>query len=323
MAEIRIQGHIVEIDIAEELSEYEFGNTPSWGADKLIASSPFRTDNAPSFFVNLTGEYAGTFGDSGAIDDEYARGGFVKLTSLLRNISYEEACEYLIGKYGVLHEIRPDEPIRLRHPKLISNPSSISYIETNPIVEATSPYLLKRGITAETQEIFGVGYGRNVKGYTAIPWHSPEGRLANVKYRSTKGKKFFYEDGSTPINKLVYAVDLAEEDAVLVEGEIDAMSWREAGVTSIAIAGSHLSDEQVEIIKRSRIKRMYLGGDNDVQGRKLNAQAVRELRGFVELRNVDYGKEKDANDVLLRHGALTLINIKENSEYVSNITLPG
>lgn len=321
MAELQIRGHTVEIDIADELSEYDFGYNPRWTTDKLIASSPFRTDQAPSFFVNLDGEYAGTFGDSGAIDDEYSRGGFVKLISLLRNIGEDEASEYLIEKYGVLHEIIPNEPIRLRHPKIEAQRTKSTYIEVNPIVEATSPYLLRRGISSETQSLFGTGYVEGTKGITAIPWNTPDGRLANIKYRSTTGKRFFYHKGGTSINDLVYAIDLADINTVIVEGEIDAMSWRESGYSAIAIAGAHLSDKQIDLIKRSKVERLYVGGDNDVQGRKFNDQIKRSLRGNVQLYTINYGEEKDANDILTRQGVRGLKRILAQSTRIKAINL--
>ncbi len=297
MTTIVIRGNHVEIDIAEELSEYDFGYNPRWTTDKLIASSPFRDDNAPSFFVNLTGDYAGTWADSGALDYEYARGNFVKLIALLRGISYEEASDYLLEKYGILYEIKPNEPIRLPAPKLMTMRRN-TYIEDNPIIEATSPYLLSRGISAEVQAKFKIGYDEAQPGFTAIPWHFG-GRLANIMYRSTRGKYFFYVDNGTPIKRLLFGIDQAEEYAVLVEGVIDAMSWQEAGYSSLAVGGAHLSREQAEMIKRSGIKRLYLGGDNDEQGRKLNRQASEMLRGHVELFEIDYGKYKDANEVLI------------------------
>src|SRR5690625_7239784 len=145
---IKIRSHDVEIYIAEELSEYDFGYNARWTADKLIASSPFRDDNRASFFGNLTGDYAGTFADSGALDYEYARGNFVKLIAHLRGISYEEACDYLLEKYGALYEIKPDEPIRLPSPQL-REPFRHTYLEDKPVTQATSPYLLSRGITAD------------------------------------------------------------------------------------------------------------------------------------------------------------------------------
>lgn len=316
---LNIRNHSVEIDIAEELSQYDFGYNARWTADKLIASSPFRDDNRASFFVNLAGDYAGTWGDSGSIDEEYSRGNFVKLIALLRGISYDEASDYLLEKYGALYEIKPGEPIRLPSPKL-REPFRYTYIEDNPIIEATSPYLLSRGISEETQAIYGVGYDEAQPGFTAIPWHFG-GKLANIMYRSTRGKYFFYADNGTPIKRLLFGIDQAGESAVLVEGVIDAMSWQEAGYAAIAIGGAHTSREQAEIIKRSKIKRLYLGGDNDEQGRKLNAQVAKELRGYVELFEIDYEEEKDANDVLKRQGVGRLRRIIDKASPIRAIHL--
>lgn len=318
---INIRNYSVEIDIADELREYDFGYNARWTSDKLIASSPFRDDNRASFFVNLDGEYAGTWADSGALDYEYARGGFVALIAHLRSITYEEASDYLLEKYGALYEIKPDEPIRIPAPKLKER-RSFEYIEDNPITQATSPYLLSRGISAEVQAEYGVGYDERHRGFTAIPWHFG-GRLANIKYRSTRGKYFFYAENGASINRLVYGIDQAEESAVLCEGEIDALSWRHAGISAIAIAGAYLSDSQAEIIKRSKIERLYIGGDNDEQGRKLNRQVVEELRGYVELYDVNYNEEKDANDVLRHRGVRELQAIIDRSSPIPAIQLSG
>src|SRR5699024_2520370 len=272
-----------------------------------------------SFFVNLAGEYAGTWADSGSTDEEDSRGNFVKLIALLRGLSYEEASEYLLEKYGALYEAKPGEPIRLPSPKL-REPFRYTYIEDSPIIQATSPYLLSRGITAEVQALYGVGYDERHRGFTAIPWHYG-GRLANIKYRSTRGKYFFYADVGTPINRMVYGIDQAGESAVLCEGEIDAMSWRAAGITAIAIAGAHISREQVEIDKRSSRKRLYLGGDNDEQGRKFNEQVKKEISGYMRVGAVDYGEEKDANDVLRHSGVRELQAIIDRPSPIQTIHL--
>lgn len=304
MAVVRVKGRYVDVDIEAELREYDWGYNAKWTPEKLVASSPFRTDRRASFFVNLSGEYAGTWADSGAIDYEYSSGNFVKLIALLRDIDYEEAAEYLLEKYGIMYDVKPNQPIRIMPPKIYT-PFQYKYIEHSPIVEATSPYLLSRGISPEIQELFGVGYDEKHRGFTAIPWRH-NGRIANILYRSTRGKYFFFADDATPIKRLVFGIEHAGESAVLCEAAIDAMSWHTAGIPAIAVGGAHLSREQAEIIKRSRIKRLYLGGDNDERGRQLNKQAAELLRGYAELYEVDYGEEKDANDVLMRRGVEAL-----------------
>src|SRR5690625_4863777 len=227
MSILNIRNHSVQVDIESELREYDFGHNARWSPGKLVASSPFRADQAPSFFVNLSGEYAGTWADSGSIDDQYSRGNFVALIAYLRGIGYDEAEEYLLEKYGALYEIKPDEPIRIASPKLSERHAVNNELPTDLVTQAISPYLLSRGISEEAQRKFSVGYGEDITGYTAIPWHDTIGRLANVKYRSTSGKKFFYAKDATPISRLVYGLNFFagagdEGEAGLCEGEIDA-----------------------------------------------------------------------------------------------------
>lgn len=308
MPVLRINGKQVEVDVESELRQYSW-DRERWSSDKLIACSPFRDDNAPSFFVNLDGEFAGTFGDSGAYDSEYERGSFVKLLGYLRGTSEYEAVEYLIEEYGVLYEINEDadSPIRIIAPKLKETRKDIALIST--VTTAVSPYLITRGIDGETQERFGIGYNPANKGYTAIPWHYVDtGEIANVKYRSTRGKRFFYEPDAKPISEIVYGLWHAkgEEYIIICEGEIDALSWETAGYASIAVGSAHISDKQAEMIIREGFGRIYLAGDNDEQGRKLNRMAADKLRGYAELFTVEYAKEKDANDVLLRSGVREL-----------------
>ena len=318
MTILNIRGHSVQIDIESELREYGFGHNARWTPDKLIASSPFRDDNTPSFFVNLTGEYAGTWADSGSIDEQYSRGNFVALIAHLRGESYEEAGDYLLEKYGTLYEIKPDEPIRLARPKLRKGRRRILTID-NPIKQAVSPYLVRRGICPRVQELYGVGYDEEHFGFTAFPLRTETGKVANVLYRSTRGKRFFYAREGTPKNRLLFGADIADEIAILNEGIIDALSWETLGYSALAVGGASISSDQIEIIKRSRIKRLYLGGDNDEQGRNLNARAAEALRGYVELYTIDYGKEKDANDALLRQGIQYMHDIYERAEPIRAI----
>ena len=298
MQAIKIRGQELLVDIEEELSAYQFDNA-RWQADKLVANSPFRDESRPSFFVNLTGEYAGTWADSGAIDDEMASGNFAKLIALLDGIPIEDAERYLIDKYGIGQAHKPDEPIRLKKPALRLN----DYFKglDNPVKQAISPYLIRRGISAQVQELYGVGYDDQYKGFTAFPIFTAEGKLASVFYRrsSFNDKRFFYHREGVSKNRLLYGIHLAEDYAILNEGFIDALSWETVGYPAIAVNGARISREQVEMIKRSPIKTIYLAGDNDEAGRRLNRQAYEALRGYVDLYLIDYGNKKDANEALL------------------------
>lgn len=325
---IKIREHEVDVDIEAELHTFDWGYNAKWSADKLIASSPFRHDSSPSFFVSLTGDYAGVFGDSGAIDDEYVSGGFVKLLAYLRGEGTEETADYLLSEYGRLYTDAED----IRLPALnIRQPDRYKAPDGQLLTQAVSPYLTMRDISKEAQRQYNVGYGANYIGFTAMPWYTPDGRLANVKYRSTRGKTFFYEKGATPIRRLVYGlnvVNAAKSDtAVLCEGEIDAMSWATAGMPAVACGGSSISNEQIDAIKRSSIRKLLLGGDNDAAGQRLNAEVKRRLGGYVEVYSVDYGRYNDSNDVLKSEGTdglrqlsnFTVSQLRDNGLHFRNL----
>lgn len=316
---IRINGYSIDVNIEEELRQYSW-HRARWTPTKLVASSPFRTDNAPSFFVNLE---TGGWADSGSLDPEYMSGNFVKLLGYLRGAGEAEATEYLLEKYGVLYELKPDKPIRIPAPKVRTNKRQEIALTESTVKPAISPYLLSRGITEEVQTEYGIGYNPQNRGYTAIPWHYHDtGEIANVKYRSTSNKHFFYEPDAKPVSELLYGLYQAKdsEHIIVVEGEIDALSWAVAGLRSVAIGGAYISDRQAELMQRAGFKRIYLAGDNDEQGRKLNEHVAGYMRGYAEIYTIDYDKEKDANDILRNHSANELRSIYERAERVSVIS---
>jgi hypothetical protein len=256
---------------------------------------------------------AGVWGDSGYYDEAYKSGGFVKLLAFLRQETWEETEDYLLGEYRQFDS----ESIKLRAPTL-RIAETFRPLAESIVQPATSRYLESRAIGASTQALYGVGRGRYER-FTAIPWRKPKGDLANVKYRATRGKTFFYEKGAHPIRKLVWGLDVAHRlglrTAALNEAEIDGMSWTEASegtIAGLAAGGVTFTDEQADLIKRSPIERLILAGDNDKAGRKFNEVVAAKLSGHVELWTVDYGAAKDANEVLKQMGEITGIQRLEN-----------
>lgn len=298
MSTIRIRNIPVEVDIRAELETFDWIR-PRWTNDKLIAASPFRYDKTPSFFVTLEGEYAGAWADSGFYDEEWKSGGFVKLLSFLRNETYEETEEYLLESYAT--EYNTDE-ITLTVPKLCVMSQTRHLDEA--ILEKyryRHPYLERRKIPENIQRLYNVGYDRDRQA-VVLPWYDARNRLANVKYRKTRGKVFFYEKGGKPIRELVYGLSIAHKRnikvAALAEAEVDAMTWASEGVFGIATGGANFTDAQAEQIKRSPIERLIVAGDNDKAGRRFNEQVIGKLRGYVALEVVTAYPEgvKDANE---------------------------
>ena len=305
---VNIYGRDVDVDVRAELEDFEW-NRAKWSNDKLIAASPFRYDRSPSFFVLLqpNDKYpAGTWSDSGAYDDDYKSGGIVKLLSFLRNETVDETIEYLLSKYVDLSEERYE---RLILPNLEIN-ASIRRLNRAIIDVRFSPYLTKRGISDSVQAQAFVGKSR-YKGFVAIPWYDANGELANVKYRATRGKAFFYEKGGRPIRELVYGANLYKRhtgDLVLCEAEIDALSWRTACVAAVAVGGVAFTQKQADILRRLPFSRLIVAGDNDKAGARFNEQVVGVLRNERRLGTLDWRgiAEKDANEVLCKSGEVAL-----------------
>lgn len=308
MANVKIRGHDVLIDIREELEQFEW-HRAKWSHDKLIAASPFRYDRSPSFFVNLeasNGYPAGTWGDSGAYDDMYKSGGITKLLAFLRNETYEETEEYLLNKYRKFSE----HTEYLLIPPKLSKSHSPTKLSHDIIDRQVSPYLQKRGISQEVQSKAEVGKSCHY-GFVSIPWLAPDGQLANVKYRATRGKTFFYESNARPIRELVFGANLytnSTNDLIVCEAEIDALSWRTAGFNAVAVGGVAFTKQQADILRRLPFSRLMIAGDNDKAGARFNAQVIDAMKGrdltLLQWRESDC---KDANDVLRRKGVGALV----------------
>ena len=292
------------IDVRAELGQYDWGYGAKWTHDKLIAASPFRYDKTPSFFVRLEpwGDYpAGIWHDSGAYDDNYASGDIVSLLAFLRNETREETVDYLTELYAPNATDKVELITRQLRKTMRYEP-----LDEQIITPAISPYLTKRGISEQVQEQAQVGHSAH-KGFCAIPWRSADGRLLNVKYRATRGKTFFYERNATPIRRLVYGAETVKGyhgRLIICEAEIDALSWRTAGLQAVAIGGVAFSAEQADILKRLPVEGYALAGDNDKAGQRFNARVAERLKG-ADLRLIQWGDidAKDANDVLLKNDA--------------------
>ncbi|MEI2356106.1 toprim domain-containing protein [Mesobacillus zeae] len=319
MAFVRIHGQSIDVDIESELQEFQWERA-RWSADKLIAASPFRYDKSPSFFVTLDGEYAGCWGDSGAYDAEWASGNFAKLLAFLRNESYEESEEYLIEMYGVPSE--PGARLTLKLPKLQliqRNRQTLKEDTLSSYSPEPNEYLRRRSIPDEIQRASGVHFSETTRA-VVLPWRTASGKLANIKYRKTYGKTFWYAKGAEPIRNLVYGIERAATRTVLCEAEIDALSWRTAGFAAIAVGGVAFNRTKRDLIIRSPIEELIIATDNDKAGEKLRQEVEKEMRGYVRTRQAYIREEcKDANEALVKYGVESLRGAVEKSERRSSL----
>jgi hypothetical protein len=105
MSKITINGVAVDVDIREELEQYEW-DRPTWHADRLTAASPFRDDRTPSFYVyyeDTATAKAGYFGDSGTGE----RGGL---------LNYSHSCVKKPRKRRLCTSLRLMVLAKVKHP---------------------------------------------------------------------------------------------------------------------------------------------------------------------------------------------------------------
>lgn len=300
MEEITVRGKKLKVDIRSELEHYDWGYRAKWQEDKLIAPSPFRYDKSPSFFVNLTGEYAGTWKDSGYEDPDWASGGFVKLLSFLRGETINETEFYLLDLYAIETQY---DTLELGNPNLTLIPKRTrlpaDWLAQYPYRHG---YLTGRGISPKVQKMMRVRYDKDSRAIV-IPWLNSKKEIVNAKYRSVSSKIFWYAKDAYPIKWSLYGMDVIyatkASRAVICEAEIDAMSFMTWGLPAIATGNSSFSETQADLIRRSPIKELVIGTDNDSQGLKLRAQIIAQLQGHVELFDVALPLGyKDANEAL-------------------------
>lgn len=131
-------------------------------------------------------------------------------------------------------------------------------------------------------------------------------QLVNVKYRDAK-KNFRVVGGAELV---MYMLELIEgaDTAVICEGEIDAMSFYEAGITNIvSVPNGAGKGSKLEFIDNcwsyfEDKKKIYIATDSDAPGLAMRDELARRL-GKERCMIVSYPEGcKDANDVLVKYG---------------------
>lgn len=306
---MEIDGYTLRVDYREELLAFEWDRA-DWREEKLIACSPFRQESHGSFYCYLEDTdtaTAGSWGDAGAWDPNWQRGGFVKLLAFLRQEDPQETSEYLKEKYAIGYARKIDLELK-PHPKMKIKtkwqPMDAQILEQ--LRKWRHAYLGGRGISDKVQTACKIGYDRDAAAI-AIPWLDPKGRIITIKYRSVRSKFFWYHDDGADIRpflwgmNLVYAYKIRE--AAIVEAEIDALWLITCGIPAVATGSKYFNRERADLIAKSGIRRLVLFQDNDKAGELWRSQITDQLWGRVELAHWTppaYFQDKpvkDANDV--------------------------
>lgn len=305
---IRIRDVDYPIDVRAELEEYDWTRANWSDPRRFQASSPFRYDKTPSFFVDTDEDspYYGCWGDSAADDPEWRSGTFIKLIQFLRKETYNETLYYIDAKYGIIALYDGILPLRrISLPKIAEEyrPLPLSTLEH---YERGSAYLSGRTIAEDVQRMMRVHTDTRRKA-TVIPWFNADGTLGNVKFRTNYAKTFWYAKGGRPIREMLYGIDVIYrrniKRAAIVEAEIDAMTLMSAGIAAIATGGAAFTEDKRRLIVQSPLEEIVIVRDNDRAGRRWRNDIYESMRRDVRISIATIPfSVKDANEYAEANG---------------------
>ena len=144
--------------------------------------------------------------------------------------------------------------------------------------------------------------------------------LINIKYRDGK-KNFKLVKGA---EKIFYNIDstVGHDYMVIVEGEMDALSFVEAGVSSVISVpnGATVSNNNLEYLDNcidyfENKEKIILAVDQDEAGENLKQELIRRL-GAEACYTCDFGVHKDANEFLVHNSRSMLSDVIKNASAV-------
>jgi len=190
-------------------------------------------------------------------------------------------------------------------------------------------YLQERGISQATADSLGLmsgskwfkkaGSEREALGFP----YTHQGNTYAAKWRSIQGKDFTAEGAAVT---LYLADKLTDKSRVVItEGEMDALSYWEAGIEAVSIPSGAIAASTADDAARLRwiaahddllanAKEIYLAVDMDDPGQTTAQELARRL-GKMKCFKVEFPSGcKDANDVLVKLGAEELVKTITNAQ---------
>lgn len=186
-------------------------------------------------------------------------------------------------------------------------------------------WFFKRGISQQTLIDFKITEstewmpqtGKNENCINFNYFRSDE--LVNIKYRDGAKRFKLFKDAEL----IMYNVDaiFSTDSCIICEGEIDAMSWHEAGFKNVVSVPNGASKNQKMLYLDNCWKyfedktKFYLSTDNDEAGIRLKDELIRRF-GAEKCYRIDLGTYKDANEALKEESKSFLIECFDKAKEI-------
>ena len=193
------------------------------------------------------------------------------------------------------------------------------------LTDRIKKWFLKRSITEPTLHYYKIGesleYMPQVQAKRkCINFnYYRDNEIVNIKFRDSQ-KNFKLVSGAELI---FYGLNNIKsiDKCYIVEGEIDCLSLHECALSNVCSVpnGASKGNQKLEYLDNcweyfKNKKEIILCTDNDDAGLQLRNELARRL-GNYRCKYVDFGKYKDANEVLVNEGKLFLKNIVQNAKH--------
>ena len=225
-------------------------------------------------------------------------GNVLDFVSWMENCSIREAALRLQDWFG----LSPASPKTRAAPAKVDRPPiDLRPAEENPPltfsltgIDTRHPYLVERGITAESAEYFGIGFFARrglMAGRIVIPIHNEDGVLVAYAGRvldQTEPKYLFpsrFRKSAVLFN--LHRAAQCGQTVVLVEGFFDCLNVHQAGLPCVvALMGCNLSRRQEHLLEK-HFREVLVLMDGDKAGRTAGAVIAGRLVSRLSTRLVE------------------------------------
>ena len=282
------------MDILEEQGKTENRGDGYWTCP--FCGSGDKQNYTAAFHINGTRFHCFSCGEHGDIFDLVA---YMEELSEDWKKHYNRAVRimrpYLEGrKNTVKQEIQ-------NNPRMLETADYSAYLQECSLNVAKTDYFNRRGLSIDTIKRFRLGYDEK-RNLVTIPYNQDcKGYVHRVLWASDNkyckfGNELFNVDA-------LYSGD--SRYVLITEGQIDAMSFEEIGISAIGLGGVNEVSKLVCQLKEIPCdKTLVLALDNDKAGRRATGKLIEELADTEIVQNYIvnsrlYGEYKDANEYLI------------------------
>lgn len=167
----------------------------------------------------------------------------------------------------------------------------------------------ERGLSEDTVVGFGLGFDL-IENAAVVPMHDIVGNLLAVSRRYIDHSEYRWKYPRARYKKshnLYLGHECWHQETIVVtEGQVDALKVWDAGFPAVALCGSSVSVQQVELLRRLAPERIVSMFDNDDAGRRGHAQ-LREMVTWDRVRRAQYSSPDP--------GSASVEEIEESVQY--------